>query len=175
MTKRLIADRPIPFRGRTYERGDVLPAYDTKMVDAWLGAKSAKWEDTAPAAAPADQEDTHQTAMDPVAAQALQVLDGLGVKITDDAGEFCGAEELTARITAAVMPEGWDPEAQTTPRVEAVTAHLDAATLAKLKTEDLEKLATDMGVDLSEAKTNTERAELIAAVEVLIPKIEAAQ
>ncbi len=170
MTKRLIADRPIQFRGRTYERGDVLPAYDCGMVDAWLKAKSAKWEETAPAVPPAGQEGTHQTAMDPVAAQALQVLDGLGVKITDDAGEFCGEEELIARITTAVMPE-----AQTAPGVKAITAHLDAATLAKLKTEDLEKLAADMGVDISGAKTNIERAELIAAVEVLIPKIEAAQ
>ncbi len=56
-----------------------------------------------------------------------------------------------------------------------VAVHLDAATLSKLKTEDLEKLAADLGVDISGAKTNTERAELIAAMEVLIPKIEAAQ
>jgi len=175
MAKRLIAARPIQFRGRTYERGDALPAYDTRMVDAWLKAKSAKWEEAAHAVEPATNEGTTQPAVDPVAAQVLQVLDGLGVKITDDAGEFCGEEELTARITAAVMPEGWDPEAQTTPGIEAITTHLDAATLAKLKTEDLEKLAADMGVDISEAKTNTERAELIAAVEVLIPQAPPAQ
>ncbi len=112
MAKRLIAARPIQFRGRTYERGDVLPAYDTKMTEAWLKHGSAKWEDI---------------------------------------------------------------NTQPAPGVETITAHLDAAALAKLKTEDLEKLAADMGVDISGAKTNTERAERIAAVEVLIPKIEAAQ
>ena len=42
-------------------------------------------------------------------------------------------------------------------------------------TEDLEKLAADLGVDLAEAKTNTERAERIAAVEVLIPEAGDAQ
>lgn len=169
--KRLTANRPIQYMGRTYDRGETIPAHDGKMVDAWLKAGSARWENTEPTA---DAKETQGT-MDPMAACVLQVLDGLGVKITDDAGEFCGEEELTARITAAVMPEGWDPEAAPVQGVEAITAHLDAATLAKLKTEDLEKLAADMGVDLSGAKTNTERAEKIAAVEVLIPKSGSAQ
>lgn len=166
--KRLIANRPIQYMGRTYDRGETIPAHDGRMVDAWLKAGSAKWESTEPQTT--TQEKDTQGTMDPVAARVLQVLDGLGVKITDDAGEFCGEEELAARITTAVMPEGWDPEAAPALGVEAITAHLDAATLAKLKTEDLEKLAADMGVDISGAKTNTERAEMIAAVEVLIPK-----
>ena len=56
-----------------------------------------------------------------------------------------------------------------------MAVHLDATMLAKLKTEDLEKLAADLGVDLAEAKTNTERAERIAAAEVLIPEAGDAQ
>lgn len=171
--KRLTANRPIQYMGRTYDRGETIPAHDGKMVDAWLKAGSAKWENTEPQEA-AQEKDTQGT-IDPMAACVLQVLDGLGVKITDDAGEFCGEAELAARITAAVMPEGWNPEAAPAQGVEAITAHLDAATLAKLKTEDLEKLAADMGADLSGAKTNTERAEMIAAVEVLIPKSGSAQ
>lgn len=165
--KRLTANRPIQYMGRTYDRGETIPAHDGRMVDAWLKAGSAKWENTELLA---DTKAQDKGAMDPMAACVLQVLDGLGVKITDDAGEFCGEAELAARITAAVMPEGWDPEAVPVQGVEAITAHLDAATLSKLKTEDLEKLAADMGVDLSGAKNNTDRAEMIAAVEVLIPK-----
>ena len=171
--KRLTANRPIQYMGRTYDRGETIPAHDGKMVDAWLKARSAKWENTEPQEA--TQEKDAQGTMDPVAARVIQVLDGLGVKITDDAGEFCGEAELAARITAAVMTEGWNPEATPAQGVEAITAHLDATTLAKLKTEDLEKLAADMGVDLSGAKNNTERAEMIAAVEVLIPKSGSAQ
>lgn len=169
MAKRLIAARPIQYMGRTYNRGDALPAHDTRMTDAWLKHGSAKWEEDATKEAPIIQQQTEQSAIDPITAQALQVLDGMGVKITNDAGEFCGEEELINRITSAIVGE--PPEDQ----VAFVAAHLDAAMLAKLKTEDLEKLAADMGVDLAEAKTNTERAERIAAVEVLIPEAKPAQ
>lgn len=41
--KKLIAQRPILYLGRTYKRGDALPAHDSKMVAAWLQAKSAAW------------------------------------------------------------------------------------------------------------------------------------
>lgn len=41
--KKLIAQRPILYMGRTYERGDTIPAHDPKMVAAWLRAKSAAW------------------------------------------------------------------------------------------------------------------------------------
>ena len=42
--KKLIAQRPVLYLGRTYERGAVLPAHDPKMVEAWLRAESAEWE-----------------------------------------------------------------------------------------------------------------------------------
>lgn len=40
--KKLIAARPILYRGRMYERGEQLPGDDAKMVDAWLKHGSAK-------------------------------------------------------------------------------------------------------------------------------------
>lgn len=169
MAKKLIAARPIQYMGRTYDRGDTLPAHDPKMTEAWLKHGSAEWEDTEQNQQPAAQGESTTDAPDPMAACVLQVLDGLGVKITDEAGEFCGEEELTARIVAAVTEGAGDPP------VTLVARHLDVAMLAKLKTEDLEKLAADLGVDLSKAKTNTERAERIAAAEVLIPEAGAAQ
>ena len=40
--KKLIAARPILYRGRMYERGEQLPGDDTKMVDAWIKHGSAR-------------------------------------------------------------------------------------------------------------------------------------
>lgn len=42
--KKLIAQRPVLYLGRTYERGAVLPAHDPRIVEAWLRAESAAWE-----------------------------------------------------------------------------------------------------------------------------------
>lgn len=41
--KKLIANRPVLYMGRSYDRGDALPAGDSKMVAAWLRAGSATW------------------------------------------------------------------------------------------------------------------------------------
>ena len=51
--------------------------------------------------------------------------------------------------------------------------HLDADQLATMKKAELEQLAADLGVDISGAKNNRERAELIAAVPVQAPAKEA--
>lgn len=45
--KRLTAQRPILYGGRMYQAGDTLPAYDKRMVQAWLSAESAKVTDDA--------------------------------------------------------------------------------------------------------------------------------
>ena len=45
--KRLTAQRPILYGGRMYQAGDTLPAYDKRMVQAWLSAGSAKMTDAA--------------------------------------------------------------------------------------------------------------------------------
>ena len=49
--KALTAKRAVLYQGRMYEPGDALPAGDSKMVEAWLQAKSAEWtgEDQKPA------------------------------------------------------------------------------------------------------------------------------
>lgn len=54
-----------------------------------------------------------------------------------------------------------------------VEDHLDADQLATMKKAELEQLAADLGVDISGAKNNRERAELIAAVPVQAPAKEA--
>ena len=53
-----------------------------------------------------------------------------------------------------------------------VEGHLDAEQLAAMKKAELEKLADQLGVDISSAKNNKERAELIAAVPVQAPANE---
>lgn len=55
---------------------------------------------------------------------------------------------------------------------EMVEGHLDAEQLATMKKDALEKLADQLGVDISGAKNNKERAELIAAVPVQAPAHE---
>ena len=56
---------------------------------------------------------------------------------------------------------------------EMVEGHLDAEQLATMKKAELEQLAADLGVDISNAKNNRQRAELIAAVPVQAPAKEA--
>ena len=55
---------------------------------------------------------------------------------------------------------------------EMLEGHLDAEQLATMKKADLEKLADQLGVDISGAKNNKERAELIAATTVQAPANE---
>ena len=55
---------------------------------------------------------------------------------------------------------------------EMVEGHLDAEQLATMNKADLEKLADQLGVDISGAQYNKERAELIAAVPVQAPAHE---
>lgn len=57
--KKLVAKIPILYQGRMYEVGEALPAYDEKMTDAWLRAKSAELIDTAKLGdPPADDQGT---------------------------------------------------------------------------------------------------------------------
>ena len=50
-----------------------------------------------------------------------------------------------------------------------LTGHLDAAQLERMSKPDLLKLAAEMGVDVSAAKNQKERAAILAAVEVQAP------
>lgn len=63
-------------------------------------------------------------------------------------------------------------EAEENGQEEMVEGHMDAEQLATMKKAALEKLADKLGVDISGAKNNKERAELIAAVPVQAPAHE---
>lgn len=195
--KKLIAQRPIQYMGRTYESGEAIPAHDPDMVAAWLRANSAAWtgtdmEDTARAAI---QEAARRSKVNDLAAEAIRAM---GVTIEDAAGEFVGASSMEEQIRALFAPgslqdggetkEGQEPagsgnhvqNGQETPgeaenggdsgAPAMLTGHLDAAQLERMKKEDLLDLAAKLGVDVSAAKNQKERAQLIAAVEVKAPE-----
>ena len=193
--KKLIAQRPIQYMGRTYERGAAIPAQDPKMVAAWLKAGSATWAgDTQEAVAAAVQEAARRSRVNDMAAEAIRAM---GVTIENAAGEFVGADSMAEQIRAMFGPgslqnggggeEGQEPAGsgnpgqtgQETPEEAEngggsetpamLTGHLDAVDLEKWKKADLEKLAADMGVDISKAKNNAERAAILAAAEVQAP------
>ena len=191
--KKLIAQRPIQYMGRTYERGEAIPAQDPKMVAAWLKANSAAWTG-------ADVEDTARAAIREAARrsrvndQAADAIRAMGVTIEDDAGEFVGTSSMEEQIRALFAPgslqdggetkEGQEPagsgnhvqNGQETPgegengqgggTSTMLTGHLDPAKLERMKKEDLLDLAAKLGVDVSAAKNQQERAQLIAAAEV---------
>lgn len=191
--KKLIAQRPIQYMGRTYERGEAIPAQDPKMVAAWLKANSAAWtgtdvEDAARAAIP---EAARRSRVNDQAAEAIRAM---GVTIEDTAGEFVGASSMEEQIRALFAPgglqngggtgegqdhgdggnaaqggqnapgEGENGQGGGAPAM--LTGHLDAAKLERMKKEDLLDLAAKLGVDVSAAKNQQERAQLIAAAEV---------
>ena len=194
--KKLIAQRPIQYMGRTYERGEAIPAQDPKMVEAWLKANSATWtgadlEDTARAAV---REAARRSKVNDLAAEAIRAM---GVTIEDAAGEFVGASSMEEQIRALFAPgglqngggtgEGQDhcdgentaQDGQNAPgegengqgggTSAMLTGHLDPAKLERMKKEDLLDLAAKLGVDVSAAKNQQERAQLIAAAEVQAP------
>lgn len=191
--KKLIAQRPIQYMGRTYERGEAIPAQDPKMVAAWLKANSAAWTgtDVEDAARAAIREAARRSRVNDQAAEAIRAM---GVTIEDTAGEFVGASSMEEQIRALFAPgglqngggtgerqdhgdggntaqggqnapgEGENGQGGGTPAM--LTGHLDAAQLERMKKEDLLDLAAKLGVDVSAAKNQQERAQLIAAAEV---------
>ena len=191
--KQLIAQRPIQYMGRTYERGEAIPAQDPKMVAAWLKANSAAWTgtDVEDAARAAIREAARRSRVNDQAAEAIRAM---GVTIEDTAGEFVGASSMEEQIRALFAPgglqngggtgegqdhgdggnaaqggqnapgEGENGQGGGAPAM--LTGHLDAAKLERMKKEDLLDLAAKLGVDVSAAKNQQERAQLIAAAEV---------
>ena len=191
--KKLIAQRPIQYMGRTYESGEAIPAHDPNMVAAWLRANSAAWtgtdlEDTARAAV---REAARRSKVNDMAAETIRAM---GVTIEDAAGEFVGASSMEEQIRALFNPgslqngggagagldhgdgendaqggqnapgEGENGQGGGTSAM--LTGHLDPAKLERMKKEDLLDLAAKLGVDVSAAKNQRERAQLIAAAEV---------
>lgn len=191
--KKLIAQRPIQYMGRTYERGEAIPAQDPKMVAAWLKANSAAWTgtDVEDAARAAIREAARRSRVNDQAAEAIRAM---GVTIEDTAGEFVGASSMEEQIRALFAPGGLQNGGGTGERQDhgdggntaqggqnapgegengqgggapaMLTGHLDAAKLERMKKEDLLDLAEKLGVDVSAARNQRERAQLIAAAEV---------
>ena len=126
--------------------------------------------------------------------QAAEAIRAMGVTIEDTAGEFVGASSMEEQIRALFAPgglqngggtgegqdhgdggnaaqggqnapgEGENGQGGGAPAM--LTGHLDAAKLERMKKEDLLDLAAKLGVDVSAAKNQQERAQLIAAAEV---------
>ena len=191
--KKLIAQRPIQYMGRTYERGEAIPAQDPKMVAAWLKANSAAWTgtDVEDAARAAIREAARRSRVNDQAAEAIRAM---GVTVEDTAGEFVGASSMEEQIRALFAPgglqngggtgegqdhgdggnaaqggqnapgEGENGQGGGAPAM--LTGHLDAAKLERMKKEDLLDLAAKLGVDVSAAKNQQERAQLLAAAAV---------
>ena len=126
--------------------------------------------------------------------KAAEAIRAMGVTIEDTAGEFVGASSMEEQIRALFAPgglqngggtgegqdhgdggnaaqggqnapgEGENGQGGGVPAM--LTGHLDAAKLERMKKEDLLDLAAKLGVDVSAAKNQQERAQLIAAAEV---------
>lgn len=156
--KRLIAQRPVLYMGRAYEQGDSLPAHDPKMVEAWLRAKSAAWSGQE------GRQDTPDTGGGQEHAEVgtpanggqnghQNTPTGEGGQNTDEGGQNAAENDGNGDGGGALA---------------TVTGHLSAAKLETWKKADLEKLAAEMGVDISTAKNNAERAAILAAAQVQI-------
>jgi len=163
--KKLVAKKHIQYGGRTYAPGATIPAYDQMMVSAWLRAETAVWEYTEP---------VQLAEVLPVEVETVAALAELGVEIADEDGNFIGMDALTDNLRAIFAPQNFDgdedenPESGTAGDQSGQTGYLGAAELKTWKKAELEKLAADMGVDISGAKNNDERAELLAAVPVRV-------
>lgn len=146
--ERLIAKRAVLYQGRQYEPGEVLPAYDTIMVDAWLRAGSAEMvSDAKPEEIPAG-DDNGQNGQD-----GLQNGQN-GQEGTEDTQDSQDAENGTQ--------DGQDAP-------EMVEGHLDPAQLESMSKEDLVALAKDMGVELPRGAAKALIVEKLAAVTVQAP------
>lgn len=150
--KRLTAQRPILYGGRMYQAGDTLPAYDKRMVQAWLSAGSAKMtDDAAEEAAGVGQDGT----------ESVTTQDTQGAAdATEDTQEAPDATEGTQENT------GGNHSGDDTNMVEG---HLDPAQLEEMNKDDLKKLAKDMGVDLPRGAAKALIVERLAAAIVQTP------
>lgn len=156
--KRLTAQRPILYGGRMYQAGDTLPAYDKRMVQAWLSAESAKMTDDA-----AEE-----------ATMPLQDADG-GQDGTENADTTKDTQEVTD-ATEGNQESQKSQESQEShdgnhsgESTDMVEGHLDPAQLEEMNKDDLKKLAKDMGVDLPRGAAKALIVERLAAAIVQTP------
>ena len=137
--KRLTAQRPILYGGRMYQAGDTLPAYDKRMVQAWLSAESAKMTDDA----------AEEATMPP------QDADG-GQDGTENADTTQGTQEATddteGNQESQESQENHDGN-HSGESTDMVEGHLDPAQMEEMNKDDLKKLAKDMGKTVAEIKS----------------------
>lgn len=152
--KRLTAQRPILYGGRMYQAGDTLPAYDKRMVQAWLSAGSAKMtDDAAEEAAGVGQDGT----------ESATTQDTRGAAdTTENTQEAPDATEGTQE-----NPDGDHSGGDT----DMVEGRLDPKQLEEMNKDDLKKLAKDMGVDLPRGAAKALIVERLAAAIVQTPAV----
>lgn len=150
--KRLTAQRPILYGGRMYQAGDTLPAYDKRMVQAWLSAESAKMTDDA-------AEEAAGVGQDGTESATTQDTQG-AADTTEDAQEAPDTTEGTQE-----NPDGDHSGGDT----DMVEGHLDPKQLEEMNKDDLKKLAKDMGVDLPRGAAKALIVERLAAAIVQTP------
>ena len=138
--KGLIAKRPILYRGRMYQAGDNLPGDDARMVDAWLENDSAERCGESQNNAPDGAKGTQD-----------------GAQNTQDGQDGAKGAQDGAQNTQDTQDGG------------IIAGHLDPKDLESLKKADLERMATDMGLEISEAKTKADLIAVITAAEVYAP------
>ena len=163
--KRLTAQRPILYGGRMYQAGDTLPAYDKRMVQAWLSAESAKMTDDAAeeATMPLQDADSGQDGTE-------------NADTTQGTQEVTDATEGTQEVTDATEGTQESQESQENhdgnhsgESTDMVEGHLDPAQLGEMNKDDLKKLAKDMGVDLPRGAAKALIVERLAAAIVQTP------
>lgn len=150
--KKLTAKRPILYGGRMYQAGDTLPAYDKRMVQAWLSAGSAKMTDDA-------AEEAAGVGQDGTESATTQDTQG-AADTTEDAQEAPDTTE-----GAQENPNGDHSGGDT----DMVEGHLDPKQLEEMNKDDLKKLAKDLGVDLPRGAAKALIVERLAAAIVQTP------
>ena len=88
--------------------------------------------------------------------------------LENDSAERCGESQTNAPDGATGTQDG----AQNTQGGQdggMIAGHLDPKDLESLKKADLERMATDMGLEISEAKTKADLIAVITAAEVYAP------
>ena len=86
----------------------------------------------------------------------------------NDSAERCGESQNNAPDGAKGTQDGAQ-NTQDTQDGGMIAGHLDPKDLESLKKADLERMATDMGLEISEAKTKADLIAVITAAEVYAP------
>ena len=152
--KRLTAQRPILYGGRMYQAGDTLPAYDKRMVQAWLSAESAKMTDDA----------AEEATMPP--SPTMRNIGAENADTTQGTQEVTDATEGNQESQESQENHDGNNSGESTDMVEG---HLDPAQLGEMNKDDLKKLAKDMGVDLPRGAAKALIVERLAAAIVQTP------